>query len=152
MAPVLPLLDYFSAGRNPRIVRQMKWNLMFYRKTHNHTKWSNDNDATIVVVSCDNPSLRIHANTHCAGMTSNGNILDKSSICLEYSDWVCGGGVGNQDVVIGINEEVPRIRKLTSANMTNKITLGIKDGKTKVVALTNSNVSIRQQAKTIRAG
>jgi len=51
-------------------------------------KGSNNKDATIVVVSGDNPSLRIHANTPSTPMTSNGNILDKSSICLEHSDWV----------------------------------------------------------------
>jgi len=79
------------------------------------------------VVSGDNPSLGIHANTPSTRMTSNGNILDKSSICLEHSDWVCGGVVGNQDVVIGINEEVVGIRKLISTNMTNKIALRIKD-------------------------
>jgi len=80
------------------------------------------------VIWDDNPSLRIHANTHRTPMTSDGNILDKSSICLEYSDLVCGGvGIGNQDVVIGINEEVAGIRKLTNTNVTNKITLGIKN-------------------------
>jgi len=61
----------------------------------------------VAVVNSNDPSLRIHANPHCTPMTSNGNILDKSSICLEHSDWVCGGvGIGNHDVVIGIDEEV----------------------------------------------
>ena len=60
-------------------------------------------------------------------MTSNGNILDKSSICLEYFDLVCGNTVGNQDIVIRINKEVVGTRKLTSTNMTNKITLRIKN-------------------------
>ena len=39
-------------------------------------------------------------------MTSDGNILDKSFIYFEHSDWVSGVVVGNQDVVIRINEEV----------------------------------------------
>jgi len=97
--------------------------------THRHsdTKGSNNKDATIVVVGGDNPSLQIHANTHCAPMTSDGNILDKSSICLEYSDRVCGGVVGNQDVVIRVNKEVEMQGKLTNTNMTNKIALGIKN-------------------------
>jgi len=60
-------------------------------------------------------------------MTCNGNILDKSSICLEHSDGVSGGIVGNQDVIIGINEEVVGIRKQTNTNVTNKIALGIKN-------------------------
>jgi len=100
------------------------------------------------VVGGDNPSLRIHANTHRTRMTSDGNILDKSSICLEHSDWVGGVVVGNQDVVIRVNEEVPRIRKLTNTNMTNKITLRIKDGNTTVAVFTNNNISIRHQANT----
>ena len=79
------------------------------------------------MVSSDDPSLRIHADTHRTPMTSDGNILDKSSICLEYSDWVGGDAIGNQNVVIRINEEVVGIRKLTSTDVTNKIALGIKN-------------------------
>ena len=106
-------------------------NNIFFQKRrhkgrHKHTKGSNNKD-TAVVIWDDNPSLRIHANTHRTPMTSDGNILDKSSICLEYSDWVCGDAIGNQNVVIRINEEVAWGRKLANTNMTNKITLGIKD-------------------------
>jgi len=60
----------------------------------------------IAVVSGDNPSLRIHADPHRTPMTSNGNILDQSSICLKHSDWVCGNSIGNQNVVIRVNKEV----------------------------------------------
>ena len=65
----------------------MKFNVL-QEDRHNHTKGLNNNDAAVVVVSGDNPSLRIHANTQCAAMTSDGNILDQSSICLEHPDWV----------------------------------------------------------------
>jgi len=42
-------------------------------------------------------------------MTINGNILDQTSIRLEYHDLVCGGvGIGNQDIVIRINEEMKK--------------------------------------------
>jgi len=100
------------------------------------------------VVGGDNPSLRIHANTHCTRMTSNGNIFDKSSIWLDYSKWAVGVVICNQDFVIGINEEVEGVEELTITNMTNKIALKTKEGNTIVAELTNGNVSIRQQAKT----
>jgi len=70
------------------------------------TRSSNNKDAIIVAISGDNPSFGIHADTHRTRMTSDENILDKSSIRLEHSDWVGGEVVGNQDIIIRINEEV----------------------------------------------
>ena len=83
-------------------------------------------------------------------MASDGNILDQSSICLEHLDAVVGV-ISHQDVVIRINKKVLGIRKLPTTNMTNKITLRIKDGNATVAVFTN-NISIRQQANAMRVG
>ena len=72
------------------------------------------------------PSIQINANTRRSGNLAGTNGFYQRSIGLEHLDAIVGV-ISHQDVVIRINEEVVGIVKLTSTNMTNKITPGIKD-------------------------
>jgi len=87
------------------------------------------------------PSIQINANTSWIGNLTCTNRFHQRSIRLEHLDTAVGV-ISHQDVVIGINEEVVGIRKLTNTDMTNKITLRIKDGNTIVSAVTNDDTSI----------
>ena len=96
----------------------------------------------------NDPSVCIDANT---GWSGNNNGFDQRSIGLEHLN-AAVRVISHQDVVIGINEEVVGTRELTSTNMTNKITLRIKDGNTMAAALSNNDISIRHKANADRVG